>query len=59
MMFWEILGLLGISYALGRVRSRAVVRGGSPSESTSTDAAGSPDPVIPLEEIPHSASSPQ
>ncbi|MCH8275878.1 MAG: flavodoxin-dependent (E)-4-hydroxy-3-methylbut-2-enyl-diphosphate synthase [Armatimonadetes bacterium] len=27
--------------------------GGSPSESTAADSAGSPDPVIPLQEIPH------
>ena len=30
--------------------------GGSPSDSTSADSAGSPDPVIPLEEIPTSRS---
>ena len=30
--------------------------GGSPSDSTSTDSAGSSDPVIPLEEIPTSRS---
>ena len=33
--------------------------GGSPSESTSTDLAGSPDPVIPLQEIPHTGRSSQ
>ena len=27
--------------------------GGSPSDSTAADSAGSPDPVIPLQEIPH------